>query len=246
MAVHDSNGVLTTAGMCFVHNIGEYYQHIGNTLFRQAKVSILNNKKSAATLNDPKADRVFQLWNDMIFKYKADDPGFTGSFYTEEFGQGRVAMGWMLTWANSILAPHNYKKGRDFDLMPVPTFEGGDTGTISSAWNWVINASISDAKADAATKFLSYKSNQGDTFLTEAGLVSPKKGWREKVTPADLDPYDEIFLSLGRSRPHDPHPKYQEIWKPIIKVFQTCEVNPDADVRQLLKVCEQEINDIID
>ena len=119
------------------------------------------------------------------------------------------------------------------------------TAVRSQARNWVINASISDAKAAAATKFLSYKSDQGDTFLTEAGLVSPKKGWRDKVSAETLQLYDEIFNSLGKSRPHDPHPKYQEVWKPIIKVFQTCEVNPDADVRQLLEVCEQEINDVI-
>jgi multiple sugar transport system substrate-binding protein len=245
MAVHDSAGVLTTAGMCFVHNIGEYYQHIGNTLFRQARVSILDEAKSACALNVPDARRVFQLWNDMIFKYKADKPGFTGSFYTEEFGQGRVAMGWMLTWANSILAPHNYKKGRDFDLIPVPTFAGGDTGTISSAWNWVINASISDAKARAATKFLAYKSDQGDSFLVDAGLVSPKKGWKEKVSAEQLKLYDEIFNSLGRSRPHDSHPKYQEIWKPIMDVFQACEVDAGPDIPALLAECEKKINAIV-
>lgn len=246
MAERDENGVLTTAGMKFIYNIGEYYQHIGNNLFEQAGASILNEDGTASAINSPEAERVFQLWNDMIYEYRADEPGFTSSFYTEEFGSGRVAMGWMLTWANSILEPHGYEKGREFDLMPVPTFEGGSRQTVSNAWNWAINANISDRKAQAGIDFLRFKSDRGASFLEQAGLVSPRVGWQEDVPEEELSDYDEIFASLNRSRPHRPHVRYQRIWDPVIEVFQSVEETENPDIPALLEEAEAEINSILE
>lgn len=245
IAVRDANGVLTTAGFCFVHNIDVYYQLQGTTLFKQAGVEILNEAQTKSTINTPEAYKVFELWRDMIHKYKADDPGFTSSFYTEEFGKGRVGAGFMLTWANSILAPHNYLKGRDFDLLKIPTFKNGKDIVASYSWNWVINAKASDVEKEAATKFLAYKSMEGATYLQEAGLINPRKGWKDDVPEEELAKYKEIMDSLSNSEPVIGHTKYNEIWAPIINVFKSVELDANADIPSLVEECDKEINRIL-
>jgi multiple sugar transport system substrate-binding protein len=245
IAKRDAGGILTTAGLAMVHNIDVYYQLQGTTLFNQAGVEILNEDNTKCTINTPKVYKIFEFWRDNIHKYKTDDPGFTSSFYTQEFGEGRVGMGYMLVWANSILAPAGYVNGRDFDLIKIPTFKGGSDISISYSWNWVLNAENSKEENEAATMLMAYLSEQGDTYLTEAGLINPRKGWKERAPKDELDKYTEIIASLEKSKPIMPYVKFNEVWSAIIKVFKAVEVDPDADIPALIDACEKEINEII-
>ena len=86
-------------------HIDVYYQFQGTTLFEQAGAGCSTEDGTAAAINSPEAHRVFEFWRDVVHKYGVTEPGFTSTFYTDEFGKNRVAMGWMYVWANSILAP---------------------------------------------------------------------------------------------------------------------------------------------
>jgi ABC-type glycerol-3-phosphate transport system substrate-binding protein len=245
LAERDANGTLTTSGMSFVHNIDVYYQLQGATLLRQAGAQVLNDEGTAAAINSPEAQRVFELWRDMIHAAQADAPGFTATFYTNEFCEGRVAMGFMLTWANSILAPCGYTQGEDFGLMKLPTFEGGADEYVSYSWNWVANATNTPDQNRAVFMLMDYLSQQGATYLAEAGLINPRIGWREEADEELLALYDPIFNALAISEPITPHVKFNEVWAPVMDVFRAVEVDPNADIPALLAEAEQEINAIL-
>jgi len=245
VAVHDENGNLTTSGFSFVHNIDVYYQLQGATLLEQAGAQVLNDEGTAAAINSPEAQRVFEFWRDMIHTAQVDAPGFTSTFYTNEFCEGRVAMGFMLAWANSILAPCDYQNGRDFGLLKLPTYEGGNDEYISYAWNWVLNATNTPDQNRAATMLMDFMSQNGDSFLAEAGLVNPRVGWRENVPEELLAQYEEIFAALGNSHPIRPHIKFNEVWNPVMDIFKAVEVDPNADIPALMAQAESEINAIL-
>lgn len=238
------DGNLVTSGFAFVHNIDAYYQLQGTTLLNQAGASVLNEDQSAAAINSPEAQQVFELWRDAIHEYQATSPGFTSTFYTTEFGEGRVGMGYMLVWANSILAPADYVYGREFLINRLPTF-GGTTTSKSYAWNWTPNAQNSDEETVATHMLMDHLSQNGDSFLLEAGLINPRLGWRDRLSEEDLAPYAEIFDSLADSEPVEPHTQFNEIWGPVISVFQSVEADANADIPALLEQAESEINDIL-
>jgi ABC-type glycerol-3-phosphate transport system substrate-binding protein len=245
LAQRDANGTLTTTGMSFVHGIDVYYQLQGATLLKQAGAAVLNEDGTAAAINSPEAQRVFEFWRDMIHEAQADTPGFTSTFYTNEFCEGRVAMGFMLTWANSILAPCGYTQGEDFGLMKLPTFDGGTDEYVSYSWNWVANATNSEDQNRAVMMLMDHLSQQGDSYLAVAGLINPRIGWRDGTPEELLALYTPIFNALAISAPITPHIKFNEVWAPVMDIFKTVEVDANADIPALLAEAETEINAIL-
>ena len=236
---------LSTSGFAFVHNIDVYYQLQGTTLFNQAGVDVLSEDGTSAAINRPEAVQVFELWRDAIWEYEATSPAFTSTFYTNEFGEGRVGMGFMLVWANSILAPAGYENGVDFDIAHLPTFDGSDKQSVSYAWNWTLNAKNSADQNRAGHLLLDYLSQQGAAELAEAGLINPRTGWRDSVEADLLDDYTEIFESLANSRPIRPSVKFNEVWAPVIDLFKAIETDQSTDIEAGLVQAEQEINAIL-
>ena len=94
MTVRDGDR-LVQSGFSFVHGIDVYYQLQGTTLFNQAGARVLSEDGTEAAINSPESRRVFEFWRDVVHTYGVSEPGFTSTFYTDEFGTGRVAMGWM-------------------------------------------------------------------------------------------------------------------------------------------------------
>jgi multiple sugar transport system substrate-binding protein len=241
----DENGNLVQSGLSFVHGIDNYYKHQGNSLFAQAGARIFSEDGSEATIDSPEARRVFQLWHDAIHEARVTQPGFTSTFYTNEFGEGRVAAGFMLPWANSILAPFGWQFGNEYDLLDLPTFEGGTGRLASYGWYWTVNAQASPEESAATHALIAYLSENGASMLTEAGLVLPRSGWFDSQ-PEDVQAsYATIREALLRADPLPRHPRYNEIWEPVISVFQAVETNPEADIDALLQAAALEINGII-
>jgi ABC-type glycerol-3-phosphate transport system substrate-binding protein len=242
----DDAGNLINSGFAFVHNIDVYYQIQGSQLFEQAGAAVLNEDQTAAAINSPEAQQVFELWRDAVHEYKVTKPGFTSTFYAvDEFGENRVGSGYMLVWANSIVAPAGFVYGENFGIRRLPTFDNGNSRTRSYAWNWTLNARNTPEETVAAHMLLDHLSQQGDTFLTQAGLINPRKGWRDRLTEEQLAPYAEITESLLDSVPVEPHPKFNEIWAPVISVFKAVELDANADIPALLAGAEAEINEIL-
>ena len=240
----DDAGNLLTSGFSFVHGIDVYYQIQGSQLLEMAGAALLNEDQTAAAINSPEAQQVFELWRDAIHEYKVTKPGFTSTFYTTEFGEGRVGSGYMLVWANSILAPAGFVYGENLGIRRLPTFDNGSGKTRSYAWNWTFDTGNSPEETVAAHMLMDHLSQQGDTFLTNAGLINPRKGWRDRLTEEDLAPYAEITESLLESVPVKSHPKFNEIWAPVISVFKAVELDANADIPALLAEAESEINEI--
>lgn len=241
----DANGNLVTSGLSFVHGIDNYYKHQGNSLFAQAGVKILSDDGTQAAINSPEARRVFEMWRDAIHEYKVTQPGFTSTFYTNEFGEGRVGSGFMLTWANSILAPFGWEFGQEYDILPMPSFEGGGDTLASYAWYWTVSAEASEEESAVIHALIKYLSENAASMLTEAGLILPRAEWFESQVADVQAAYATIRDALLKSEPVLRHPRYNEIWEPIIGVFEAVEADPDADVDALLEAAELQINGII-
>jgi ABC-type glycerol-3-phosphate transport system substrate-binding protein len=242
----DADGNLVTSGLAFVHGIVNYYKHQGNSLFAQAGARIISEDGKQAAINSPEARRVFQLWHDAIHEAKVTQPGFTATFYTNEFGQGRVGAGFMLPWANSILDPAlEWNYGDEYDILDLPTFEGGSDRLASYAWYWTVNAEATPEEAAVTNALIAYLSENSANMLTDAGLVLPRVGWFDSQ-PEDVQAsYATIRDALVRADPVQKHPRYNEIWEPVITVFQSVETNPEANIDALLATAELQINGVI-
>ena len=82
-------------------------------------------------------------------------------------------------------------------------------------------------------------------MLTDAGLVLPRVGWFDSQ-PEDVQAsYATIRDALLRADPVLKHPRYNEIWEPVITVFEAVESNPDADIDALLEAAALQIDGII-
>jgi multiple sugar transport system substrate-binding protein len=241
----DADGNLLTAGLMFVHGIDNYYKHQGNSLFAQAGARIINEEGTAAAIDSPEARRVFQLWHDAIHEAKVTQPGFTATFYTNEFGEGRVGGGFMLPWANSILAPFEWQFGEEYDILDLPTFEDGSDRLASYSWYWTVNQQATPEEMAATQALIAHLSENGASMLTEAGLVLPRAGWFDSQ-PEDVQAsYATIREALLRADPLPKHPRYNEIWEPVIAVFEAVESNPEADIDALLEAAALQINGVI-
>jgi multiple sugar transport system substrate-binding protein len=241
----DPDGNLVVSGLSLVHGIDNYYKHQGNSLFAQAGARIISEDGTAAAINTPEARRVFQFWHDAIYEQPVTQPGFTATFYTNEFGEGRVASGFMLPWANSILAPFGWQFGREYDILDLPTFEGGSDRLASYAWYWTVNAQASPEEKVATQALIAHLSENGASLLTEAGLVLPRVGWYDSQPDDVQASYATIRQALLRADPLPKHPRYNEIWEPVISVFEAVESNRDADIDALLGAAELQINGVI-
>jgi multiple sugar transport system substrate-binding protein len=241
----DENGNLVTSGLSFVHGIDNYYKHQGNSLFAQAGARIISEDGTQAAIDSPEARRVFDLWHDAIHEARVTQPGFTSTFYTNEMGEGRVAAGFMLPWANSILAPFEWQFGDEYDILDLPTFEGGTDRLASYAWYWTVNAQASPEEAVATHALIAYLSEHGASMLTDAGLVLPRTGWFDSQPDEVQASYATIRDALLRADPVQKHPRYNELWEPVITVFEAVEANPEADIDALLAAAQLQINGVI-
>ena len=245
MTVRDGDR-LVQSGFSFVHGIDVYYQLQGTTLFNQAGARVLSEDGTEAAINSPESRRVFEFWRDVVHTYGVSEPGFTSTFYTDEFGTGRVAMGWMYVWANSILAPSGYENGVDFDIIAPPTFDGDGAPSASYAWNWTINSTTSGDELIASQALLGYLSQQGASQLSEAGLINPRSGWVDGIDADLRSDFEQILASLENSEPITPTSQFNEIWAPIIELFKEVEQDADVDIDARLAEVEAEINQILE
>lgn len=245
MSKSDANGNLLVSGFALVHGVDNYYKHIGNSLFAQAGARIVSEDGKRATINSAAAKRVFQFWSDAIHVHKVTKPGFTSTFYTNEMGQNRVASGFMLTWANSILAPFKWTFGKEYDILDLPTFQGGTNDLASYSWYWTVNAKATTAESVATHALIAYLSEKSASMLTEAGLVLPRLGWFDGQSADVKASYTTIRNALLRAKPLDKLVRYNEIWQPVITVFQAVETNPRANIDALLATAAGQIDGVI-
>ena len=137
-----------------------------------------------AAINSPEARRVFEFWRDVVHTYGVTEPGFTSTFYTDEFGTGRVGHGLDVRVGQLDPRAVGYENGVDFDIIAPPTFDGDGAPSASYAWNWTINSTNSGDELIASQALLGYLSQQGASQLSEAGLINPRKGWVDVSTPS--------------------------------------------------------------
>ena len=82
-------------------------------------------------------------------------------------------------------------------------------------------------------------------MLTEAGLILPRTDWYESQTPDVQAQYATIREALLKSVPVERHPRYNEIWEPVIAVFEAVEADPEADIDVLLENAAIQIDGVI-
>lgn len=241
LTVRDGDGNMTQSGFSLIHNNDAYYTRELGTLFYQAGATVTSPDGAVATVNSPQARRVLEFWRDAVHTYGASSPGFTASFLTEEFGEGKIGIAWMSVWANQLLGRKDLVYGQDYGIIPPPSLSPDRDGYVNYGWNWVSNAANNADENLATTMLIDHLSRAGATFFQAAGQFSPRKGWRDEVAAEALAPYAEILDSLDRSQPPAPHPKYNEIWRPVIDAIKEVEANPDADLDALLQRAQEEI-----
>ena len=224
----DEAGNLINSGFAFVHNIDVYYQIQGAALLQQAGASVLERGPDrgrdqlaggaaglrAVARRDPRV----QGDEARASRRRSTRPSSARTASAPATCSSGPTRSWRRRASSTA---------RTSASGGCPRSTTGTPATRSYAWNWTFNARNTPEETVAAHMLADYLSQQGDTFLTQAGLINPRKGWRERLSEEQLAPYTEITESLLDSVPVEPHPKFNEIWAPVIGVFKAVELDAE-------------------
>lgn len=178
---------LTTAdqqGIGFITSWGSGAVHPFLSLLASNGGTFLNKEGTASALNDEAATQTAELYQQLV-EEKLTDPAKSSANanttgpYLDNFINGKTGMIIMANWWESALKDGMGDNFANVATAPIPV---GPNGTVSSSisysWMTTVNAKASDAKRDAAWKFLSW-------------LNGPDSGANGSSAMAD------ILLSMG-------------------------------------------------
>jgi multiple sugar transport system substrate-binding protein len=147
------------------------------------------DKDGNVTINDEKGVRAMDLWRDMIWKYKVEDPK-TAVMFIADLPQGRASMQLMGPWYIPIVKGINPKL--NFGVAPQPVVKGGPRVTHKYSWTYLVSK---DSKVkDAAWTFAAWMATKNpEQWWSKLGFLHPTKEFMAKF-PYQEYPYMKPFF----------------------------------------------------
>jgi len=160
-------------------------------------------------LTDPKVSAATELYKQLV-DAKVTDPAMstananTTGPYLDSFANGKTAMLIMANWWQSSLKQSMGERYDDVGVAPIPVGpDGTKAASVSYAWLTMVNGKASQAKQDAAWKFLAYlngpesgkngSSAMGDILLSMG--ILPSRTSDLEAHEADLaDPFLKAYI----------------------------------------------------
>jgi len=145
--------------------------------------------KGNVTINDANGVRAMDLWRDMIWKYKVEDPK-TAVMFIADLPQGRASMQLMGPWYIPIITGMNAEL--KFGVAPQPVVKGGPRVTHKYSWTYLVSKN-SQVK-DAAWTFAAWMATQNaDAWWSKLGFIHPTKKFLDAFPYAKY-PYMKVFF----------------------------------------------------
>jgi multiple sugar transport system substrate-binding protein len=171
------------------------------------KASILNDDMTKCTLNSPNAVEVFQLWQDLIYKYKYSPYPEPGTDAIQQLMQGQVAMLSMGRWPTQNYVDNNFKT---VAVQYLPTLKTNQV-IFGSAAFCVLSAS---KNPDEAARVSLWTAGKYFTKSYEgAGAIPTRKSVADDVIPKLGIPenYQVYYKSADLARAVQSPPQYPAI-----------------------------------
>lgn len=234
-----ANGVL---GQCFAAE----WQRVG-ALWEQQGVEVVQDNK--ITLTDPKIIQATQFWTDLYKNKFAALPAEVGSNdCTQAFGQGQVAMamegGWMINGLDRDFADVEYT------VIPIPTPEGGEQGSLvyTNAWGAAASTQYPNAAA-ALVLFLTSAQNQKP--IMETGFALPTVQSLLDDPYFEQNPNIKVVAEAGEyATPAALALGSPTTYEDVLRAINTQGIEPivlgGSDIQTALETAQQEAQVILD
>lgn len=155
-------GAITQQGIGFITGWGSGAVHPFLSLLASNGGTFLNEDGTASALTEPAALETAELYQKLVDEKLTDPSKSTANAnttgpYLDNFTNGKTGMIIMANWWESSLKD---AMGADFENVATAGIPVGPSGSVSSSisysWMTTVNAKASDAKRDAAWKFLNW------------------------------------------------------------------------------------------
>lgn len=204
----DENGAMLRSGWHWPWKSNIWYMITYVPILRQAGGDILNAEGTQCIINEQPGVDALQIYADMVYKYKADDPAFA---IENDFAMGRYTQQISGIYFKPYVEQANpeLKYGEHFQVVQLPQIEGGKKSTMLYAWCWTVNPASKMQKE--SWEWINFMSQHGEGWFANVGYIQPRKGWLESEV-AKANPALPVFLKdfeYGQYLPRTT--KYQEI-----------------------------------
>ena len=167
-----------------VPKLGDIWSEITfEPVLNQFGGAILSADGKTSTINSPAAVAAVRTYGELITKYRTGDQN-SGKYDpltpNEDFAQGTLANWISGPWAIPTLK--DKPVWGKFKVVPLPQKNPSAPAMVLYAWGWSVNAA--SKQQDEGWKWISFLSSHGEQWLTKAGYIQPRLGWRLRPPPS--------------------------------------------------------------
>jgi len=201
----------------------------------------IDEENYAANLEAPEVATVLQFLTDYVNQYKLGGPGYQGS--RDAFIAGTLATECTYgSWG----VPGMKEAGIDFTIHKIPTFHEakGKNYFDTYAYFHMVNARAAPEVQAAAWKLAYFLSQHEEEYLTNAGLLQPKKKLVESTTFQN-DPYLPLFLEEMQANYYLPRiAGFWEVNEAVARAMDRT-ILENTPVTESLAAAQTEVSDIL-
>lgn len=220
--------------------IPNYYFGVEAWLYANG-AAILNANMTKCTLNQPKAVEIFQLWKDLIYKYKYapfPDPNVN---QIQQLIDGQVAMG---TWGRWPLQSYVSNNFSDVAVQYLPKFSSKNDVVFGSAAFCVLKSS---KHRDEAMRTAVWTA--GKYFVKNfygLGSIPARRSVASEVIPAAGLPknYDLYYKSADFAKGVQSPVQYPEVAN-VLDRYLTAALSNQMEVQEAMNKATAEINAVL-
>jgi len=186
----DASGNITQRGFDFNWTGPDFKFETLVSMAEQLGAMPIDEENYVANLDSPEMARVLQYLVDWVNKDNLGGPGYQGS--RDAFVAGTLATECTYgSWG----VPGIQEAGIEFTIHAIPTFSDATSPNYFDTYAYfhMVNAGASPEVQQAAWKLAYFLSQHGEDYLTNAGLLQPKKELVESAAFTS-DPNLQIFL----------------------------------------------------
>ncbi|MHB0875547.1 MAG: extracellular solute-binding protein [Anaerolineae bacterium] len=237
----DSSGNISQRGWDFCWTTADYKFETVVSMAEQLGAMPVDEVNYTAALQSEEVIYVMQYLADWVNKYKLGGPGYQLS--RDAFTAGSLATeGTFGSWGVPGLKEANI----EFIIRKLPTFANATSKNYFDTYAYfhMVNARATPEVQAAGWKLAYSLSQHGEDYLTNAGLLQPKKTLIESDAYTS-DPYLAVFLEEMQTNYYLPRiAGFWETCEAVGRALDRC-TTENAPVAESLATAQEEVTDIL-
>lgn len=219
---------------------GEYF--CAEAWLYNNEASYMNEDFTESTINSPESVEIFQLWQDLIYKYGYAPVPEKNVSAIAQIINGQVAMGSWGRWPTANYIADDFK---DVAIQYLPTFTTNQQiGGVDGIFTLKNSKHVEEAKELAA--WMSQSDFEGQ-YLSSGNIPALHSLAESKITELGIPENYEIFYTDSDTdiyKPVSAPPQFTECSNIVLTAISDICVN-QADVQKTLDSAAEEMNDVL-